>query len=42
MDDSTAIWFFQISPRGEWRWLEYYEDSGAGLDTYAKLLREEQ
>ena len=40
MDDSTAIWFFQISPRGEWRWLEYFEDSGQGLDTYAKLLRD--
>src|SRR5215472_1698909 len=38
MDDSTAIWFFQISPRGEWRWLEYFEDSGQGLDHYAKLV----
>ena len=38
MDDSTAIWIFQISPRGEWRWLEYHEDSGIGLDSYAKML----
>lgn len=40
MDDSTAIWFFQRSPGGEWRWLEYHEDSGVGLDAYAKLLRD--
>ncbi len=38
MDDSTAIWWFQISPRGEWRWLEYFEDSSQGLDAYAKLV----
>jgi phage terminase large subunit len=42
VDDATAIWFFQISPRGEWRFLEYYEDSGPGLDTYAKILHEKQ
>jgi hypothetical protein len=40
MDDSTAIWFFQRSPGGEWRFLEYQEDAGRGLDSYAKLLRE--
>lgn len=40
--DSTAIWFFQISPGGEWRWLKYYEDSGQGLDVYAKLLHEQE
>jgi phage terminase large subunit len=38
MDDSTAIWWFQRSPGGEWRWLEYHEDSGPGLDTYAKIV----
>lgn len=38
MDDSTAIWWFQRSPGGEWRWLEYHEDSGPGLDHYAKIL----
>ena len=38
MDDSTAIWWFQRSPGGEWRWLEYFEDSGPGLDFYAKLV----
>ena len=40
MDDSTGIWWFQISPRGEWRWLEYYEHSGVGLDHYAKIVSE--
>lgn len=40
MDDSTAIWWFQRSPGGEWRFLEYYEDSGPGLDVYAKIIRE--
>jgi phage terminase large subunit len=40
MDDSTALWFFQRSPGGEWRFLEYHEDHGVGLDVYAKLLRE--
>lgn len=40
MDDSTAIWWFQRSPGGEWRWLEYHEDNGPGLDHYAKLVKE--
>lgn len=40
MDDCTAIWLFQRSPGGEWRFLEYHEDSGVGLDVYAKMLRE--
>jgi hypothetical protein len=38
IDDSTGIWWFQVSPRGEWRWLEYFEDSGQGLDAYAKRV----
>ena len=40
MDDSTAIWWLQISPRGEWRWLHYYENAGPGLDHYAKIVAE--
>jgi phage terminase large subunit len=40
MDDSTAIWWLQRSPGGEWRWLEYYEDSGPDLTDYAKLVLE--
>ncbi len=38
MDDSTAIWWFQRSPGGEWRWLEYHEDTGQGFDAYARLI----
>jgi phage terminase large subunit len=38
MDDATAIWFFQRSPGGEWRFLEYHEDHGQGLDAYAKIV----
>jgi hypothetical protein len=38
MDDSTAIWWFQRSPGGEWRWLEYHEDNGVGLDQHARLV----
>jgi phage terminase large subunit len=41
ISDSTGIWFFQISPRGEWRWLKYYENAGVGLEHYAKLLHEQ-
>lgn len=40
MDDYTAIWWFQRSPGGEWRWLEYHEDSGPDLTDYAKLVLE--
>jgi hypothetical protein len=42
INDSGAIWWFQISPRGEWRWLKYYEHVGVGLDHYAKLVIEQQ
>lgn len=38
MDDYTAIWWFQRSPGGEWRWLEYYEDNRSSLETYAKIV----
>lgn len=39
MHDMTAIWWFQRSPGGEWRFLEYYEDSGKGLDFYVRLVQ---
>ena len=38
MDDYTSIWWFQRSPGGEWRWLEYYEDNGEDLTDYAKIV----
>lgn len=37
--DSTSIWFVQQVGR-EVRLIDYYEASGAGLDHYAKVLRE--
>lgn len=38
MDDSTAIWFVQVSPGGEIRWIDYHEAGGVGLDAYAAVL----
>ncbi len=39
IDDSTAIWFAQVSKSGQWRVIDYIEDSGVGLDHYARLLQ---
>ena len=39
IDDATAIWFAQAIGR-EVRLIDYYEAAGAGLDHYAKVLRE--
>ena len=39
MDDTTAIWFIQHIGR-EYRAIDYFEDSGRGLDHYAKVLKE--
>ena len=38
MDDSTAIWTFQVYNL-EWRWLDYYENSGKGMDHYITWLK---
>lgn len=35
--DSTAIWFLQQVGR-EWRWIDYCESAGVGLDHYARTL----
>ena len=40
IDDSTAIWCCQVSRGGEWRLVDYIEDSGAGLDHYVRLLQQ--
>lgn len=40
MSDSTAIIFFQQSPAGQIRILNYREASGEGLQYYANLLRD--
>jgi hypothetical protein len=41
VSDSTVIWFGQVS-MNQWRWVDYYENSGKGLDHYAKVLREKR
>ena len=38
MDDPTAIWFFQVAPDGL-RILDYYENSGHGLEHYVDELK---
>lgn len=40
VSDSTAVWFFQVSPGGEIRVVDYLEDAGQGLDYYVRALRE--
>jgi phage terminase large subunit len=40
IDDSTAIWCCQITRGGEWRLIDYIEDSGVGLDHYVRLLQQ--
>ncbi len=40
MDDATGIWFFQVESGGQWRILEYMEDSGQGLQHYIQLLQD--
>lgn len=39
MHDSTAIWFAQLTGP-EIRLIDFYENSGCGLDHYAKVLRQ--
>ena len=39
MSDSTAIWFAQFAG-AEIRLIDYYENSGVGLDHYAKVLQD--
>jgi phage terminase large subunit len=40
IDDSTAIWCCQITRGGEWRMIDYIEDSGADLGHYVRLLQQ--
>ncbi len=37
--DATAIWFFQVVG-GEKRFIDYYENSGVGLEHYVRILKE--
>ena len=40
VSDTTVIWFGQILKGREIRWIDYVEESGQGLDYYAKVLKE--
>lgn len=37
--DATAVWFAQVTWTGEWRFIDYLEDSGAGLAHYTEQLQ---
>ncbi len=39
VDDSMSIWFFQVIGR-EFRFIDYYENTGYGLEHYAKVMKE--
>lgn len=40
INDSTAIWFAQTFRGGAVHVIDYYENSGVGLDHYAEILRQ--
>ncbi len=42
INDSTAIWFAQIYRSGTIHIIDYYENSGVGLDHYAEVLRSKE
>lgn len=42
MGDDTAIWFYQHSPGGQIRLLDYYENHGVGLDHYVRVIDEKR
>jgi phage terminase large subunit len=41
MDDLTAIWFYQMCDREIWL-INFYENSGAGLDHYVKYMNNKE
>lgn len=41
MGDSTAIWFFQYNGN-EYRFIDYYENQGEGLQHYVHILKEKE
>ena len=40
MDDKTAIWFVQRKKDGNYYYIDYYEESGKGIEHYWKKLQE--
>lgn len=41
VDDDMSIWFGQGS-QGQWRWVDYYENSGKNLNHYATVVADKQ
>ena len=39
ISDTTCIWFAQVLQGREIRWIDYHEESGQGLDHYARVLQ---
>ena len=37
--DSTALWFFQVGPGGQIRWIDYYEAHGEQLQHYVEVIK---
>lgn len=37
--DSTAVWFFQVTPGGEIHFIDHYESSGEDLGHYISILK---
>ncbi len=42
VDDATAMWFVQAERSGRVRIIDYLEESGLGLDDYAKILQDKR
>lgn len=38
MSDAMTIWFFQVEPGGARRYIDYYSNSGEGLEHYTRML----
>lgn len=38
MDDDTSIWFFQITPGGQWRWIDFYANNRQQAEHYFNFL----
>lgn len=41
IDDYMAIWFGQ-AVGGQWRWIDYYENTGKALGHYARVMKEKE
>ncbi len=42
VDDATVIWFFQVTPGGAIKLIDYHEDKDLGLDSYVRLLHDKK